>query len=49
MNTTYIGEEVKIVDGKMTTERTKQEQMSKNRGKIPQGIMYRTDTHWALV
>lgn len=39
MHIIYIGEETKIADGKMTTEKTKQEQMDKNRGKTPKGNM----------
>ena len=39
MHIIYIGEEMKIADGKMTTEKTKQEQMDKNRGKTPKGNM----------
>ena len=43
MHIIYAGEEMKIVGGKITAEKPKQEQMNKNRGKIPKMNMYRTD------
>ena len=46
MHIIYIGEEMKIANGKLTTEKTKQEQMDKSRGKALKGDLYRTDQQW---
>ena len=39
---------MKIIDGKMTPEKTRQQEMSKDRGKRPKREMYKTDRHWTL-
>ena len=45
MQLLYTGEEMKIVDGKMMPEKTKQQEMSKDRGKIPKRNMHKTDKY----
>ena len=44
----YTGEEMKTIDGKITPEKTRQQEMSKDRGKIPKREMYEIDRYWTL-
>ena len=44
----YTGEEMKIIDRKMAPEKTRQQEMSKDRGKIPKREMHKTDKYWTL-
>ena len=48
MQLLYTGGEMKVVDGKMTPEKTKQQEMSKDRGEIPKRNMHKTDKYWTL-
>ena len=44
----YTGEEMTVIDGKLAPEKTRQQEMSKDRGKIPKREMYKIDRQWTL-
>ena len=44
----YTGEEMTVIDGRMAPEKTCQQEMSKDKRKVPKREMYKTDRQWTL-
>ena len=44
----YTGEEMTVIDGRMAPEKTRQQEMSRDKGKIPKREIYKTDGQWTL-
>ena len=44
----YTGEEMTVINGKLAPEKTRQQEMSKDRGRTTKREMYKTDRQWTL-
>ena len=44
----YTGEEITVIDGRTVPKKTRQQKMSKDKGKIPRRELYKTDRQWTL-